>query len=403
MMKHTKATTIFFILFILILTASSAARAGDEECTAAVITPGASLRGVPILWKNRDTDVLSNKVVYVEETPFSYLALVNADCRSGRHAFAGLNSAGFGIMNTVAYNLPQKSGEMKDLEGIIMADALRTCRSVEDFEKYIQANLGPFLGSWANYGVIDPSGNAYLFEIHNHGYQKIDAASAPEKYLVVTNYARSGEPGKGAGYLRFERASQLFHSFPKNQVNFQTILSQFTRDVGHILLKHPSFSELKNIPRNEDRWILTRDCINRSHTSAAVVITGKEPSEPDSLATMWVIPGEPISAIAIPLWVESKTSPELLWKGDDAALWQESFRIKGIIRPNKGDNREEYLNLALLDNAGGTGYLPQILRTEEEIINSTLEFLKKKPQPAELAVFEQKMAEKACAVLKSIH
>jgi hypothetical protein len=400
-MKRMKTAATFF--FILILTVFSAAQGGTEQCTAAIITPDASLNGVPMLWKNRDTDVLSNKVVYVEETPFSYLALVNADCQSGRHTFAGLNSAGFGIMNTVASNLPEKSGEMRDLEGIIMADALRTCRSVEDFEKYIQANLGPFLGSRANYGVIDSSGNAYLFEIHNHGYQKIDAASAPERYLVVTNYARSGEPGKGAGYLRFERASQLFRSFPKNQVNFQTILAQFTRDIGHVLLKHPSFSDLKNIPRNEDRWILTKDCINRSYTSASVVITGKKPSDPDSLATMWVIPGEPMCAIGIPLWVEAKTSPELLWKGDDAALWQESFRIKDIIRPNKGDNREEYLNLTRLDNAGGTGYLPQILRAEEEIINSTLDFLKKKPQPPELAAFEQKMAEKAYTVLKNIH
>jgi hypothetical protein len=31
-----------------------------------------------MLWKNRDTDNLSNKVVFVREAPFSYLALVDA-------------------------------------------------------------------------------------------------------------------------------------------------------------------------------------------------------------------------------------------------------------------------------------------------------------------------------------
>ena len=88
-----------------------------EQCTAAVISPAASAAGGAVLWKNRDTAVLSNKVVFVRETPYSYAALINAEGASGRQAWAGLNSAGFAVMNTVAYNLPQKSGELQDLEG----------------------------------------------------------------------------------------------------------------------------------------------------------------------------------------------------------------------------------------------------------------------------------------------
>ncbi len=51
-------------------------------------------------------------------------------------------------MNTVAYNLPKETAEIKDLEGLIMADALRLCRTVDDFEAYVEANLGPALGAW---------------------------------------------------------------------------------------------------------------------------------------------------------------------------------------------------------------------------------------------------------------
>ena len=55
-----------------------------EQCTTAIISPAASAHRVPVLWKNRDTGTLSNKVVYVEEEPFSYLGLVNADAPGGR-------------------------------------------------------------------------------------------------------------------------------------------------------------------------------------------------------------------------------------------------------------------------------------------------------------------------------
>jgi len=124
-----------------------------EGCTTAIISPASSADGVPMLWKNRDTDYLANKVIFVDEKPFTYLALVNAEETSGRWAYAGLNDQGFGIINSVAYNLPKDTDEMKDLEGLIMADALRTCRTAADFELAIQKNLGAALGSWANYGI----------------------------------------------------------------------------------------------------------------------------------------------------------------------------------------------------------------------------------------------------------
>jgi len=399
-MKFIRIATVLVLVAYAML--FSAANSRIEQCTSAVISTQATKDGVPLLWKNRDTGFLSNKVVYVKDTPYSYLALVNAQAASGRSCYAGLNSTGFGIMNTVAYNLPKKSGEMEDLEGIIMADALRSCRSIEDFENYIKANLGPELGSWANFGVIDSSGKAYLFEIHNHGFEKMDAALSDEKYLVVTNYSRSGKPAKGAGYLRFERASELFQELPKNQISFRDILTRFTRDLGHVLLKHPLLNEMKNLSSDEDFWIYSRDCINRPITSAAVVIIGKKPSARHSLATMWVIPGEPLCAIAIPLWVEAGSPPEALWKGKVAPMWKESLRIKNIIRPYKEGSKEHYLNLSRLDNADGTGFLPKILKTEEQIIKMTSEFLKKEHVPEELAAFQAEMAQKALSILQSI-
>lgn len=389
------------ILLALIIAGAPDAMAG-EECTSAVVSPGASRDGRPLLWKNRDTDYLSNKVIFVQDCPFSYLALTDADDASGRKCFAGLNAAGFAIMNTVAYNLPENQHETKDLEGIIMADALRTCRTVADFERYLRENQGPKFGSLANFGVFDSSGAAMLFEVHNHGYEKYDAAAAPEKYLVNTNFSRSGTPGKGAGYLRFDRATELFRRFPAGQVAFEEILGRFTRDLGHVLLKYPELDELKKTPSGEDRWLYTGDCIDRQSTASAVVLVGRKPGDSLSMATMWVITGEPVCAIAVPVWVEAGGSPDPLCNGTDAPLWGQSLRIKDIIRPLKDGNNDTYLNRTRLDNDAGTGFLPLIRSTEKEILALTEKFLKERHTAAELAAFQKQMAEKALAVLQSI-
>jgi hypothetical protein len=372
-------------------------------CTTAVISPGASGQGRPMLWKNRDTDFLNNKVIFVKENPFSYLALVNAEDRSGRWAYAGLNSAGFAIFNSVAYNLPEKNGELQDMEGTIMADALRTCSSVADFENYIQENLGPSLGSLANFGVLDAAGTTALFEVSNHAYKKYLAADFPEKYIVNTNFARSGEAETGAGYLRFERASQLFRQILPGRISHRQILSQFSRDTGHALVQQPTLSQFRNISGKKQFWIATRDTIDRESTSAAVVICGRLPGRDNSPATFWVMLGEPLFTIAVPMWVEAGAAAGPLARGEKAALYMESTRLKKIARPNPETDRRGYLDISRLDNREGTGFLPRLLDCEREIFDLTEEFLKQPRPAAELAAFQERMAEKALAVLQAIN
>ncbi len=384
------------ILAAVLLAAGSAP---SEACTAAVVSAAGSGEGAPLLWKNRDTDTLSNKLVWVEEQPFDYLCLANANSASGRMCYAGLNAAGFGIINTVAYNLPEGDGEMADLEGAIMADALRSCRTVADFEAYLAANLGPDLGSLANFGVLDAEGGAAVYEVHNHGFERLDAAAAPDGRLVVTNFARTGAEGEGAGYLRFERATELFGELAPERVAARTILHRFSRDLGHTLLDHPELAELAAQPASPPRWISSRDCIDRPDTSATVVIVGRRASVP---ATLWVIPGEPLTAIAVPVLVEAGASPAVLWRGEEAEMWRESLRIKRLLRPSTEGHKGDYLDLTRLDNAAGTGWLPALLGTEREILDRTEAFLAEPRGAAELAAFQEQMAELALATLRSV-
>jgi hypothetical protein len=325
-----KSKVIALVLLLFVSVFIQGAVTKREGCTTAIIHSDAAKEGVPILWKNRETGFLSNKVIYVNEMPYSYIGLVNAKETSGRWVYAGLNCEGFGIMNSVAYNLPKKEEEFQDLEGQIMADALRTCLTVDDFESYIQKNLGEALGSWANFGVIDARGNAVIFEIHNHGYKKYEAANTPEKYLINSNFSRSGEEGKGAGYLRFDRASFLFKQVPAGKISHQDIFQEVSRDFGHMLLDQPTLGDLKKLSEKKPVWVLSRDTINRTNTASAVVICGKKPGE-KSIATFWVLLGEPVTSISVPVWVEAKESPLPLHEGETAPICKEAFVKKPFV------------------------------------------------------------------------
>ncbi len=368
-------------------------------CTSAVVGPEASVTGTPLLWKNRDTPVLANKVVYIDESPYDYLCLANAEADSGRSCWAGLNSTGFAIMNTATYNVPTLEGEVHDREGVIMADALRSCRTVDDFERYLEVNLGPELGGNANFGVMDADGGAALFEIHNHDIVRMDAADEPADYLVNTNFARSGAEGKGHGYLRFERATELFAAFPPGGVDPETILHSFSRDFDNPLIDEPSLADAAGFPMGESVWINSRDCIDRPLTASTVVLVGRSADRP---ATMWVIPGEPVTAAAVPLWVEAGRSPKAMYEGDRAPLWQESRRIKNDIRPSTEGHTADYIDLARLDNAEGTGYLPDLLEVEASIFAETDTFLAGGPTPGEFAEFQENVANRVLTHLQSV-
>ena len=247
-----------------------------------------------------------------------------------------------------------------------------------------------------------PTAGALLFEVCNGGYKTVEPATARNSCLVNTNFARSGGEGEGAGYLRFERVNELFAGLPEGPVDYRALLTRFTRDTGHVLVDQPTPFELGEVPSDRKLWVNTRDTIDNASTSAAVVLVGRKPGVPGSVATMWVIPGEPVTAIAVPLWVEAGASPEALWRGDEAPMWKESLRLKKLARPYEEGGKEHYLNMTALDNAEGTGYLPGLMKVEREIIAATDAFLEEPHTSAEYRAFQERMAERALGALRGV-
>lgn len=401
-----KKTTFRLTLLVVMLTgAVSLGHLGAlerEECTTLVAAPAATRHGGPLFWKNRDTNTLSNKVLLVTEQPYSFLALVDADDRAGRAAWAGVNTAGFAIANTASYNLPQPATEAREQEGVVMAEALRTCRTVDDLERLIERRQGKRLGVRTNFFALDAAGGAVIIETHNNGHTRYDAASFPGSRIVNTNFSRSGGVDEGSGYMRFDRASELLATITPDRLAAGTIFDVLSRDLAHPLLQHPARSAWKTLPADRPYWVHSNYTIDRPSTASAVVVEGVRPGQDPRLTTMWVALGEPVTTIAVPLWIAAGTPPEELWKGTDAPISLEATRLKEALRPLKSRERNEYADLTRLDNSAGTGWLPGLMAVERQIVEETAALLAGHPSNDDLAAFQRRMAARALAALAAV-
>ena len=61
------------------------------------------------------------------------------------------------------------------------------------------------------------------------------------------------------------------------------------------------------------------------------------------------------------------------------------------------------MDITRLDNREKTGFLPALLKTEGDIFALSAEFMKTQHAAAELAAFQEQMAEKALAALSAAH
>ena len=133
-----------------------------------------------------------------------------------------------------------------------------------------------------------------------------------------------------------------------------------------------------------------------------MVIHGVKKGEDPRNATLWVILGEPVCSVAIPLWVAAGETPAELRAGAQAPIYQEALRLQERLRPLKGRDRREYLDLGRLDNRAGTGWLPGSLELERGILEETARLLQRDATPAQLADFEQATASRVLDALQRI-
>ena len=341
----------FFIALVALLGAIVVA----EACTSAIVSGKLTANGRPLMWKNRDTNDLNNRVerIMAHDGLMEFVALFDARDLQDTAAWMGFNEAGFAIMNTASYNL-NGNDDVKnmDREGELMRYALERCKTVDDFESLLNSLPKP-LGVEANFGVIDALGNGGYFETGNYKYVKFDLADAQDGILMRTNYSYSGEKDKGMGYVREKNEKTLLAPHIAAQdITPAVFTEELSRTFYNSLIG-------KDYTRSGDTWIVDQDFIPRRISTASVVIEGIVPGENPRLTTMWIALGYPPCAEVFPVWVGEEGVPvELTGTTADnhSVQCDKVNKRKAEVFPVVRGNGKQYLNLSKLYNNEGTGY-----------------------------------------------
>ncbi|MBN1632904.1 MAG: hypothetical protein JW917_01915 [Ignavibacteria bacterium] len=343
-------------------------------CTIAIVSGRLTPDGRPLLWKNRDTDELNNKLMYFSGAKFDFIGLVNSPDKEGKEIWVGMNSAGFAIMNSVSYNIYLKNDVLdkdKDKEGIVMRLALESCVTVDDFEKLLNSLAKP-MGVETNFGVIDAFGNGAFFETGHWHYKKYELKDAPDGYMLRTNFSYSGETDKGQGYERYLMEEQLFKdAHSKKNISVKFILQDAARCLKHGLTNIDLTKEYSE-NSNDIKFVPFMDFISRHSTSASVVIQGAKDENDTGNMIMWTILGFPPCSVSYPVWFnDEKVLPDLL-KADSsgfAPLCNMALELKKKCFPVTRGRGTSYVNINALYNGAGTGIMQVLKPLDDEILS----------------------------------
>lgn len=279
------------LLFIAIMLVSSA-----WACTSFIISGKSTPSGRPMMFKHRDTGELNNRIAHFRGPKYTFIGLVNSPTLDGE-VWAGMNEAGFCIMNTASYNLREDKLKCKmDREGELMYKALGNCATLDDFESWLATYPKPW-GVEANFGVIDAQGGAAYYEMNNNRWIKYDVNEEVSGYRVVTNFSFAGRKAEYKGWERYLTASAIMReSFtPTHQMTATEAINLFSRQYRHELLG------VNYTNKNAPQYIVDQDYIPRRITSSVVVFEGVSQPQDARQTLMWAVLGYPACAVAIPI------------------------------------------------------------------------------------------------------
>ena len=367
---------IFSLSLLLILTLSAVLPA--DACTSGIFTGKSTPDGRPLLWKHRDTGELNNRIEFFPAgngRKYSFLGLVNSDVQDGE-VWTGTNEVGFSIMNTASYNLQSEPAKIEDQEGVVMYQALGSCKTLRDFELLLDKMKKP-RGVEANFGVIDAEGGAAYYEVNNTEWRKIDVNDpkiAPEGFLIYTNHSYTGRKDDGMGYVRYNTANEITHRAWIRGEEFtpQWIFNNLSRSYYNSLL---GIDLNKNPELAPEGWFVDQDFIPRRSTSASIVVKGVKKDENPDLTVMWTILGYPPVGIAVPLFVAAgKDQPDYMLKragNDNCLMCDQALARRARIFPLKRGNGKNYFDVGLAHY-----YMSRFFPIEDEIFFKTEQYMK---------------------------
>lgn len=348
-------------------------------CTTAVISGKFTKTGRPMIWKVRDTEAYRNTMMrFTNQAKWDYVGLVNSDDKNGEQIWGGFNDVGFSIMNSASFNVnADYKGDVKDREGIVMHQALKTCKTLKDFENMLDSLPRP-MGVAAHFGVIDAEGGAAFYEVNNETWTKFDAndpVAAPRGYVLRTNFSETGTKGEGLGFVRCQTAGILFSDIKPGSLDVKEIMQNFSRSMFNSVTKDDYRLMYQDKPIS-DKKVIVDDLISRYGTSSTILIEGvnKAAGERANQTTGWIQLGLPYVSLTIPVWC-GVDLPSVLARtadGKNAPLSEWAMSLKEYVFPLwKQSDGYHYIEIAKLLNDTKEGITQQIEKDEQGIFDRT--------------------------------
>ena len=377
-------------------------------CTLAVISGRATANGRALMWKNRDTSDPNNKLVAFKGPKHDFVAVVISEDVDPGEVWGGQNASGFAIMNSQADDLGDAAKKLDGAgNGAFMKLALGACATVGDFEDLLVREKG----KWdlaANFGVIDAEGGACFFETRRDSFVKFDTKDprvAPFGWIVRTNFAfTSPDHMLGGGFDRFERIGHIIEAArPQGRIDARFILREASRDlINEKLHSDPLARPLPDDPA-APLYVHTNDTINRNTSVSALVFEGAPSLDQAYLGTMWVLLGQPVTGVAVPVWPASGKVPAVTTGPKTAPLNDLARALVAYLYPDGRGRMYQYLDVTRLRTYGAEGVLPKLFRVEDRVMERAAakwaEWALRKPSAAEMADFQESVAAEAYEAL----
>ncbi len=334
-------------------------------CTVMIVAASATDDGRPLLFKNRDSSSAYMVDIRADQQEgFRFVAQYALRDDTWEGPWSGFNEQGFCIANSLSYNY--SGAEYASMNRVILDMALRRCSTALDFEALIDSLPKP-VDVRANFAVIDAQGSAAFYEVGPGGYTKYDAndsLTAPDGYLIRTNYSLAGDQDRKVGEDRRMAAERFAtEAVAAHQLNGRYILQNMPRYLVHsngtVLYDDAPVIWDNETPTDFDGFI------PRHSSTNAMLIQGVKAGESPLLTVCWSITGPPVATVAQPLFITPHNI--LPAKSENGWLSERGQALKGVIFPYQ-ENATKVVDLSKLYNHEGTGIMQRILSVEAEII-----------------------------------
>lgn len=343
-----------------------------RACTSVIVSGRVTKDGRPMIFKHRDSKSVHNMMIVVQGQRYRYLGLVNAEDTKPNDVWGGHNEAGFGIINTAAYNMNGDGGDT-DGDGIFIRKALELCATLEDFERLLDTVKKPREVN-SNFAVLDAKGGCAYYEAGNYDYVKFDVNDsdvAPDGYLMRTNFGTTGNHKLDQGVERYQAITDFMaEACKEGNLEHDYLITHISRYLKHGVTKldmHDFMPEAEE----ETRYVSFHDYIARYSTASVVLVQGVRPDESPLNTVSWTIMGWPLTTVAMPLVLTKSGKLPAIVTDDGTGhsrLNEMGLKLKERVFSLERGNVEFYGDLSKLMNKKGTGILQRILPIENEVI-----------------------------------